>query len=94
MACVPVPKASPASMRSGIAPPGTGSVACEGCTQKRPTRNGWKERWFSATQSVSGSTSMAHAGAARPACVAAAAIASRSSVRVAASGPVASAASP
>ena len=33
------------------------SASCEGWTQNGPTWNGWNERWFSATQSFSGSSS-------------------------------------
>jgi hypothetical protein len=33
---------------------------CEGWTQNGPTWKGWNERWFSATQSLSGSVSQVH----------------------------------
>ena len=67
VACVPVPKARPASMRSGSRPAGMPSATCEGWTQNGPTSKGRKERWFSATQSVSGSSSQCAPGASRSA---------------------------
>ena len=57
VACVPVPKAMPASISRGSSPAGTPSRAWLGWTQNGPTRKGRKERWFSATQSMSGSSS-------------------------------------
>ena len=75
VAWVPVPKARPASMRSGSRPAGRPSLTCEGCTQKGPTAKGRKERWFSATQSMSGKASQRQSGTARPSACAAASIA-------------------
>ena len=63
VACVPVPKARPASILSGSSPAGMPSAMCEGWTQNGPTAKGRNERWFSATQSVSGSSSQRGSGA-------------------------------